>query len=84
MLFALDGNRGPAEPIDNGVDELAMKIFTEISAQYTVRHGVHDTRAQASALVRESFKLAETFVQERDSRVATGKEHPLDRPVPIT
>lgn len=82
MLFALDGNRDHEEPIDSGVDELAMKIFTEISAQYTVRHGVHDTRAQASSLARESFKLAETFVQERDSRVATGKERPSDRTAP--
>ena len=84
MLFALEGSRGREEPVDNGVDELAMKIFAEMSAQYTVRHGIHEIRTQAPALARESFKLAETFVQERDARVARGKEQPLDRPVPIT
>ena len=84
MLFALEGNRSREEPVDNGVDELAMKIFTEMSAQYTVRHGIHEIRTQAPALARESFKLAETFVQERDSRVAIGKERPSDRTAPTT
>ena len=84
MLFALEGTHSREEPADNGVDELAMRIFTEMSAQYTVRHGIHEIRTQAPALARESFKLAETFVHERDARVARGKEHPLERPVPIT
>jgi hypothetical protein len=68
MLFALDSNRSRQEPIDDGVDELAMNIFTEIAAHYTVRHGVHEIRTQAPLLARESFKLAETFVQEREAR----------------
>ena len=84
MLFALEGSRGREEPVDNGVDELAMKIFAEMSAQYTVRHGIHEIRTQALALARESFKLAETFVHERDARVARGNEQPLGGPVPIT
>ena len=46
-----------------------MKIFAQMAAQYTVRHGVHDSQVQASSLVRESFKLAEAFMQERRARV---------------
>ena len=84
MLFALEGIRSREEPVDKGIDELAMKIFTEMSAQYTVRHGIHEIRTQAPALARESFKLAETFVQVREARAASGKEHPLEQPVPIT
>jgi hypothetical protein len=42
-----------------------------MAAQHAVRHGVHDTRAQALSLVRESFKLAEVFIQERSARGAS-------------
>ena len=52
------------------VDELAVMIFAQMAAQHTVRHGVHDSRTQASTLVRESFKLAEAFVDERRARKA--------------
>jgi hypothetical protein len=48
-----------------------MKIFAQMAAQYTVRHGVHDSQVQASSLVRESFKLAEAFMLERRARAAS-------------
>jgi hypothetical protein len=57
--------------MDDAVEELAMKIFAQMAAQYTVRHGVHDSQVQASSLVRESFKLAEAFMQERRARLAS-------------
>jgi hypothetical protein len=57
--------------MDDAVDELAMNIFTQMAAQYTVRHGVHDSQVQASSMVRESFKLAEAFMQERRARIAS-------------
>ena len=53
------------------MNELAMRIFVELAAQHTVRHGaVHESRGQASLLARESFKLAEAFYTERDARDA--------------
>ena len=52
------------------VDDLAVTIFAQMAAQHTVRHGVHDSRTQASSLVRESFKLAEAFFDERRARKA--------------
>ena len=58
------------------VDELAVTIFAQMAAQHTVRHGVHDSRTQASTLVRESFKLAEAFVLERRARKAAGSDEP--------
>lgn len=67
---APDSNRSGDDRMDDPVDELAMKIFTQMAAQHAVRHGVHDARAQASSLVRESFKLAEAFTQERLARRA--------------
>ena len=56
------------------VDELAMRIFTQMAAQYTVRHGIHDSRAQALSLARESFTLAEAFIQECRTRAAKAVE----------
>lgn len=56
------------EPLVDEIDDLAVSIFTQMAAQHTVRHGVHDSRTQASTLARESFKLAEAFVQERSAR----------------
>lgn len=47
-----------------------MRIFVQMAAQHTVRHGVHEARGQAASLARESFKLAEAFEQERESRSA--------------
>jgi hypothetical protein len=60
--------------MNDTVDELAMQIFTHMAAQHTVRHGVHDSHAQALSLVRESFTLAEAFVQERRARTAKAAE----------
>jgi hypothetical protein len=57
--------------MDDTVEELAMRIFAQMAAQYTVRHGVHDSQVQASSLVRESFKLAEAFMQECRARIAS-------------
>ena len=56
--------------VDDKLDELAMRIFVELAAQHTVRHGaVHESRpGPASSLARESFKLAEAFYEERDAR----------------
>ena len=55
--------------VDDKLNELAMRIFVELAAQHTVRHGaVHESRGQASALARESFKLAEAFYEECDAR----------------
>ena len=56
--------------MDDTVDELAIRIFTHMAAQHTVRHGVHDTHVQALSLVRESYALAEAFVGERSARAA--------------
>jgi hypothetical protein len=73
MPIALDSNPTRDDQMDDPVDELAMKIFTQMAAQHAVRHGVHDARAQASSLVRESFKLAEAFMQERHARMSKDK-----------
>jgi hypothetical protein len=73
MLVALDTNRRQEKTFDDGVDELAMSIFTRIAAQYTVRHGLHEIRSQASTLARESFTLAETFIRERETRMGGDK-----------
>jgi len=59
---------GAPGPMNDEIEELAVSIFTQMAAQHTVRHGVHDSRSQASTLARESFKLAEAFVQERHAR----------------
>ena len=67
---ALESDRSEDNRVDDPVDELAMKIFTQMAAQHAVRHGVHDARAQASSLARESFKLAEAFTRERHARRA--------------
>jgi hypothetical protein len=73
MLVALDTNRRQEKTFDDGVDELAMNIFTRIAAQYTVRHGIHESRTQGAMLARESFTLAETFIRERETRMGGDK-----------
>lgn len=61
--------------MDDRVNELAMRIFVQMAAQHTVRHGLHESRGQAASLARESFKLAEAFAAERDARSAgVGKD----------
>jgi hypothetical protein len=62
------GNEGIE--MDDRVSALAMRIFVQMAAQHTVRHGVHESRGQASSLARESFKLAEAFAEEREARSA--------------
>ena len=64
------------EPMVDEIDDLAVSIFTQMAAQHTVRHGVHDSRTQASTLARESFKLAEAFVQERHARRRAAPDEP--------
>jgi hypothetical protein len=61
--------------MNDTIDDLAAQIFARMAAQYTVRHGVHESRGQAMSLVRESFTLAEAFVRERDARLARANEH---------
>jgi hypothetical protein len=56
--------------MDIRMDVLAMRIFVEMAAQYTVRHGLHESRGQASSLAREAFTLAEAFTDERHARAA--------------
>ena len=56
---------------------LAMRIFVQMAAQHTVRHGVHDSGGQAKALARESFRLAEAFEEERAIRQEPGVEQLL-------
>ena len=66
--------------MDDKIEQLAMRIFVEMAAQHTVRHGaVHESRGQASNLARESFKLAEAFTEEseaRSARLAAGTTDP--------
>ena len=54
----------------DGLDELAMKIFVQMAAQHTVRHGLHSSSSLASSLARESFNLAEAFDAERRARAS--------------
>jgi hypothetical protein len=54
--------------MNDPVNDLAMQIFVQMAAQYTVRHGLHESRAQAVSLVRESFMLAQAFLRECDAR----------------
>ena len=56
--------------MDDRLAELAMRIFVQMAAQHAVRHGIHGSRGQASSLARESFKLAEAFVEELDTHSA--------------
>ena len=61
---------------------LAMRIFVQMAAQHTVRHGVHDSRVQAASLARESFRLAEVFEQEREARSAPCVQNDGAHPIP--
>jgi hypothetical protein len=54
--------------MEDRLNELATRIFVQMAAQHTVRHGLHDSRGQASSLARESFMLAEAFAAERAAR----------------
>lgn len=56
--------------MDPRLTVLAMRIFVQMAAQHTVRHGVHESRAHASSLARESFRLAQAFEDERETRSA--------------
>ena len=58
--------------MDSPLTTLAMRIFVQMAAQHTVRHGLHDSRGQATALARESFRLAEAFEEERATRQEPG------------
>ena len=67
--------------MDRRITLLAMRIFVQMAAQHTVRHGLHDSGGQATALARESFRLAEAFEEEREARsAARGQDsgaHPM-------
>ena len=56
--------------MDTPLNVLAMRIFVQMAAQHTTRHGVHESRRQASSLAQEAFKLAEAFEEEREARTA--------------
>jgi hypothetical protein len=60
--------------MEDQLNKLAMRIFVQMAAQHTVRHGLHDSRGQASSLARESFMLAEAFAAERAARDARSDE----------
>jgi hypothetical protein len=59
--------------MNDSVDQLAMKIFTQMAAQYTVRHGLHSSHTQASSLAREAFDFAEAYMRELEARMSRDK-----------